>query len=139
MPKKLVGTTAFVVENATLCQFAVREAVVAQMSRNPALMAGFATRGQWFPDVVEYVVQTCDAIRARIDSDLRVPDDGVVSSEIADELSYGKWWANKVYRLQKWDFASRVAKVRLSLRAKPLQNLLQNINFSRRPSSTKSR
>ena len=109
--RALACTKPFVVGHAALCQLAVREAIVAQMSRNPALMAAFATRGDWFSKYLDHALYTCDLVRKHIQDTNAVPSEDEVA-ELVNESSKGEWWAGKVYRLPKWDFALRVAKVR---------------------------
>jgi hypothetical protein len=104
----LDGRPGVVERRATICRCAVRECVVSAMSRNPALVAAFSTHADWFPEFIDNVTRTCDALRHRT-AELGGPPDEDEALRIADE-ELEETWSGKVYRLQKCDLATRVVK-----------------------------
>lgn len=103
-----LGKSGFIERHATICKSAVRECVVSALSRNPSLVAAFVSRASWFPEFMDNVTTTCDAIRRAMVETSEVPREEL-AADLADE-TFEETWSGKVYRLQKCDLAARIVK-----------------------------
>jgi hypothetical protein len=112
--EKLSNVLPVAIKDAFLCQFAIRESVMAQMSRNPALFATFVTRGNWFTVFADHVLTTCDDIRSHIVRTKKIPtneETSVISSSIDKTAWNNKTTYTKVYRLRRHDIATHIVKM----------------------------
>jgi hypothetical protein len=96
----------FITRNPTACIYAAKESIMSALSRNPALVAAFSSRSPWFPEVIDHVARTCDALRAHVCETGKMPDPRM-SARIA-KVEFKKKWNGRVYRLKKCDLASMV-------------------------------
>ena len=97
---------AFWKEHKKMYQFAVREQLVAQASRSPALMAAFVTRGAWFPEFFDSVRRACDGIRGFVAGAARIP----TRAEARKAAGGAAWWSGTVYRVPKCGRALAAAR-----------------------------